>query len=52
MQLFCLTAMEAPNAINADSVRGEKVKVLQATHLADINNLEKPPSAASIKPVG
>ncbi len=25
MQLFCLTAMEAPNAINADSVRGEKV---------------------------
>jgi glucose-6-phosphate 1-dehydrogenase len=41
MQLFCLTAMEAPNAINADSVRGEKVKVLQATHLADINNLEK-----------
>ncbi len=41
MQLFCLTAMEAPNAINADSIRGEKVKVLQATHLADINNLEK-----------
>lgn len=41
MQLFCLTAMEAPNAINADSVRSEKVKVLQATHLADINNLEK-----------
>ncbi|MDV2998839.1 MAG: Glucose-6-phosphate 1-dehydrogenase 2 [Chroococcopsis gigantea SAG 12.99] len=41
MQLFCLTAMEAPNAINADSIRNEKVKVLQATHLADIHNLDK-----------
>lgn len=41
LQLFCLTAMEAPNALNADSIRNEKVKVLQATHLADIHNLEK-----------
>ncbi len=41
MQLFCLTAMEAPNAISADSIRNEKVKVLQATHLADIHNLDK-----------
>ncbi|OKH18875.1 glucose-6-phosphate dehydrogenase [[Limnothrix rosea] IAM M-220] len=41
MQLFCLTAMEAPNALNADSIRSEKTKVLQATHLADINNLDK-----------
>jgi glucose-6-phosphate 1-dehydrogenase len=41
MQIFCLTAMESPNAINADSIRGEKVKVLQATHLADIHNLDK-----------
>ncbi len=41
LQLFCLTAMEAPNGINADSIRGEKVKVLQATHLADLKNLEK-----------
>ncbi len=40
LQLFCLTAMEPPNALNADSVRNEKVKVLQTTHLADINNLE------------
>ena len=40
MQLFCLTAMEAPNALNADSIRSEKVKVLQATHLADIHNLQ------------
>ncbi len=41
LQLFCLTAMEAPNALNADSIRNEKVKVLQATQLADIHNLEK-----------
>ncbi|MEL7035534.1 MAG: glucose-6-phosphate dehydrogenase [Cyanobacteria bacterium J06592_8] len=40
MQLFSLTAMEAPNSLDADSIRNEKVKVLQATHLADINNLE------------
>ena len=40
MQLFCLTAMDPPNAIDADSIRNEKVKVLQATRLADINNLE------------
>lgn len=40
LQLFCLTAMEPPNALNADSIRTEKVKVLQATHLADINNLD------------
>jgi glucose-6-phosphate 1-dehydrogenase len=35
MQLFCLTAMEAPNSLDADSIRNEKTKVLQATHLAD-----------------
>jgi glucose-6-phosphate 1-dehydrogenase len=40
MQVFCLTAMEPPNSLNADSIRTEKVKVLQTTHLADINNLE------------
>lgn len=40
MQLFCLTAMEPPNALDADSIRSEKVKVLQATHLADLTNLE------------
>jgi glucose-6-phosphate 1-dehydrogenase len=41
LQLLCLTAMEAPNALNADSIRNEKVKVLQATHLADLHNLER-----------
>ena len=41
LQLFCLTAMEAPNGVNAESIRGEKVKVLQSTHLADIKNLQK-----------
>jgi glucose-6-phosphate 1-dehydrogenase len=40
LQVFCLTAMEPPNSLDADSIRTEKVKVLQATHLADINNLE------------
>ncbi len=40
MQVFCLTAMEPPNSLNADSIRTEKVKVLQSTHLADINNLD------------
>jgi glucose-6-phosphate 1-dehydrogenase len=41
MQLFCLTAMEPPNSLDADSMRTEKVKVIQATHLADIDNLER-----------
>jgi glucose-6-phosphate 1-dehydrogenase len=41
MQLFCLTAMEPPNALDADSIRNEKVKVLQATHIADIERLER-----------
>jgi len=40
MQLFCLTAMEPPNSLNADSIRTEKVKVVQSTRLADVNNLE------------
>ena len=41
LQLFCLTAMEPPNALNADSIRTEKVKVLQATHIADTDKLER-----------
>ncbi|MHC5859449.1 glucose-6-phosphate dehydrogenase [Nostoc sp.] len=41
MQLYCLTAMEAPNAMDADSIRTEKVKVLQATRLADVHNLSR-----------
>jgi glucose-6-phosphate 1-dehydrogenase len=40
LQLFCLTAMEAPHALYADSIRNEKVKVLQATNLADVQNLD------------
>lgn len=41
MQLFCLTAMEAPNSLDADSIRNEKVKVIQATRLADIEDLSQ-----------
>lgn len=40
MQLFSLTAMEAPNSLDADSIRSEKVKVVQATRLADLDNIE------------
>lgn len=40
MQLFSLTAMEAPNSLDADSIRNEKVKVLQATHIFDTEQLE------------
>jgi glucose-6-phosphate 1-dehydrogenase len=40
MQVFCLTAMEPPNSLDADAIRTEKVKVIQATHLADLNHLE------------
>jgi glucose-6-phosphate 1-dehydrogenase len=40
MQLFCLTAMEPPNSLDADSIRTEKVKVIQAAHLADLENLD------------
>jgi len=41
MQLFCLTAMEPPSSLEADSIRNEKVKVLQATHLADLENIDR-----------
>ena len=40
MQLFAITAMEAPNALDADSIRSEKTKVLQATHLEDTQYLD------------
>ncbi|HIK10683.1 MAG TPA: glucose-6-phosphate dehydrogenase [Oscillatoriaceae cyanobacterium M33_DOE_052] len=40
MQLFSLTAMEPPNSLDADSIRSEKVKVVQATHLADLENID------------
>ncbi|MEY2979773.1 MAG: hypothetical protein RLZZ435_3913, partial [Cyanobacteriota bacterium] len=39
MQLFCLTAMEPPNSLDADSIRNEKVKIIEATQLADLDNL-------------
>ncbi len=39
LQLVCLTAMEAPNSLDADSIRNEKVKVLQATRLANLDPL-------------
>lgn len=40
MQLFSLTAMEPPNSLDADSIRNEKVKVVQATRLANVERLE------------
>jgi glucose-6-phosphate 1-dehydrogenase len=40
MQLFCLSTMEPPNSLEADSIRNEKVKVLQATHLADLERID------------
>jgi glucose-6-phosphate 1-dehydrogenase len=40
MQIFAITAMEAPNSLDADSIRSEKTKVLQATRIADLNDLE------------
>ncbi len=39
MQLFSLTAMEPPNSLDADSIRNEKVKVVQAAHLADLDDI-------------
>ncbi len=41
MQLFCLTAMEPPSSVDADSLRNEKVKVIQATRLADTRDLSR-----------
>ena len=39
MQLFCLTAMEPPNTMDADSLRNEKVKVIQSTRLSNTRDL-------------
>jgi glucose-6-phosphate 1-dehydrogenase len=41
MQIFCLAAMEPPNSLDADAIRTEKVKVLQAAHLADVRQLDQ-----------
>ncbi len=41
MQLFALTAMEPPNSLDADAIRNEKVKVIQATRLANLDDLSQ-----------
>lgn len=41
MQLLCLTAMEPPSSLNADAIRDEKVKVLQALRPIDMANFSK-----------
>ncbi|MDO6384841.1 MULTISPECIES: glucose-6-phosphate dehydrogenase [Uliginosibacterium] len=40
MQLLCLTAMEPPDAFEADAVRDEKLKVLKALKRIDERNAE------------
>jgi glucose-6-phosphate 1-dehydrogenase len=50
MQLFCLVAMEAPNSLDADAIRNEKVKVIQATHLANIEDLSKSAARGQYSP--
>jgi glucose-6-phosphate 1-dehydrogenase len=37
MQLLCLTAMEPPSSLNAEAIRDEKVKVLQALRPIDMS---------------
>lgn len=41
LQLFAIAAMECPNSLEADSIRNEKMKILQAAHLANIHNLDE-----------
>ena len=41
MQLLCLTAMEPPSSLNAEAIRDEKVKVLQALRPIDLANFSK-----------
>ncbi len=41
MQLLCLTAMEPPDAFEADAVRDEKLKVLKALKRIDDRNAEQ-----------
>jgi glucose-6-phosphate 1-dehydrogenase len=41
MQLLSLTAMEPPSLLNADAIRDEKVKVLQALRPIDFANFSK-----------
>src|SRR3546814_16241210 len=41
LQLLCLVAMEPPTSLNADAVRDEKLKVLQALVPIDERNVER-----------
>ena len=50
LQLLCLIAMEPPNSLDAENVRGEKIKVLRALKFDDIN-ITKRRCARNIMPV-
>jgi len=41
LQLLCLTAMEPPNALDASSVRTEKIKVLKALSRFTPDNVDQ-----------
>ncbi len=41
MQLLCLTAMEPPSSLNAETIRDEKVKVLKALRPIDMQNFSQ-----------
>ncbi len=38
-QLVAMTAMEAPNSFNADAIRSEKAKVIEAIRLCQVNDV-------------
>src|SRR5436305_3302240 len=39
-QLVAMTAMEAPNSFNADAIRSEKAKVIEAVRLCDPHDMK------------
>ncbi len=41
LQLLCLVAMEPPNSVEADAIRTEKIKVLQALAPIDAKNINE-----------
>src|SRR3546814_10006809 len=41
LPIFCLVAMEPPTSMNADAVRDEKLKVLQALTPIDERNVDR-----------
>lgn len=41
MQLLCLVAMEPPNAMTAEAIRDEKVKILKALRTIDESNISE-----------